>query len=58
MLRQNFMNYTPQIMFVVMQVNIVNVNCIINTLIYVHIFSYVVNKLEIWWVYPSPIEKV
>ena len=24
---------------------------------YVHIFGYLVNKLEIWWVYLSPIEK-
>ena len=23
---------------------------------YVHIFGYLVNKLEIWWVYLSPIE--
>ena len=25
---------------------------------YVHIFGYFVNKLEIWWVYLSPIESV
>ena len=31
------------------------VNCIVYTLMYVHIFSYLVNKLEIWWVYLSPI---
>ena len=24
---------------------------------YVHIFGYLVNKLEIWWVYLSPIER-
>ena len=24
---------------------------------YVHIFGYLVNKLEIWWVYLSPIEQ-
>ena len=24
---------------------------------YVHMFGYLVNKLEIWWVYLSPIEK-
>ena len=24
---------------------------------YVHIFGYLVNKIEIWWVYLSPIEK-
>ena len=23
---------------------------------YVHIFGYLVNKLEIWWVYLSPID--
>ena len=34
------------------------VNCILYTLIYVHIFSYIVNKLEIRWVYLSPIEDV
>ena len=35
------------------------VNCIglLYTLIYVHIFSYLVSKLEIRWVYLSPIEK-
>ena len=33
------------------------VNCILYTLIYVHIFSYLVNKLEIQWIYLSPIEK-
>ena len=26
------------------------------TLMYVHIFGYLVNKLEIWWVYLSPID--
>ena len=26
------------------------------TLMYVHIFGYLVHKLEIWWVYLSPIE--
>ena len=25
---------------------------------YVHIFGYLVNKLEIWWVYLSPIENL
>ena len=25
---------------------------------YVHIFGYLVNKLEIWWVYLSPIENI
>ena len=25
---------------------------------HVHIFGYLVNKLEIWWVYLSPIEKI
>ena len=37
-----------------------NVNCIVytlNGLMYAHIFSYLVNKLEIQWVYISPIEK-
>ena len=34
-----------------------NVNFIVYTLMYVHIFGYLVNKLEIWWVYLSPIEK-
>ena len=34
-----------------------NVNSIVYTLMYVHIFGYLVNKLEIWWVYLSPIEK-
>ena len=34
-----------------------NVNCIVYTLMYVHIFSYLVNKLEIRWVYLTPIEK-
>ena len=33
-----------------------NVNSIVYTLMYVHIFGYLVNKLEIWWVYLSPIE--
>ena len=33
------------------------VNCILYTLIYVHIFSYLVNKLEIRWIYLSPIGK-
>ena len=34
-----------------------NVNSIVYTLMYVHIFGYLVSKLEIWWVYLSPIEK-
>ena len=34
-----------------------NVNSIVYTLMYVHIFGYLVNKLEIWWVYLSPFEK-
>ena len=25
---------------------------------YVHIFGYLVNKLEIWWVYLSPIDMI
>ena len=33
-----------------------NVNSTVYTLMYVHIFGYLVNKLEIWWVYLSPIE--
>ena len=33
------------------------VNSIVYTLMYVHIFGYLVNKLEIWWVYLSPIGK-
>ena len=33
-----------------------NVNSIVYTLMYVHIFGYLVNKLEIWWEYLSPIE--
>ena len=32
-----------------------NVNSIVYTIMYVHIFGYLVNKLEIWWVYLSPI---
>ena len=35
-----------------------NVNCIVYPLMYVHIFSYLVNKLDIWWVYLSPIEEI
>ena len=35
-----------------------NVNSIVYTLMYVHIFGYLVNKLEIWWVYLYPIEKI
>ena len=34
-----------------------NVNCIVYTPMYVHIFSYLVNKLEMRWLYLSPIEK-
>ena len=35
-----------------------NVNCIVYPLMYVHIFSYLVNKLDIWWVYLSLIEEI
>ena len=33
-------------------------NCIVYALMYVYIFSYLVNKLEIRWLYLSLIEKI
>ena len=32
-------------------------NCIVYAFMYVYIFSYLVNQLEIWWLYLCPVKK-
>ena len=45
-------------MYVHIVYTLMYVHIFVYTLMYVYIFGYLVNKLEMWWVYLSPIEKI